>query len=498
MNKNLFDTYKKLKTTERSELNYKFKDSPVGLRLIEFLDQCGNRNFKNQDAVSFVYNGEKANYNVLENRYFKLRKKIMDELESNDVVIPGTLLTDEEQKLFRCKNLTLSVNKEEAFKQLTELEKECWQKNIFELLPSIIDQLIFFNQSFNRNEDNKALFKRLEKANVLLYDMNRFGMITRQIYEINYSKGIKHAKKEFNALKEIAVKNPGYPRFLLCYHHISMYYKLGSGDYINEMQVVSRHLSEFKKLYAKHPLMPLLSYKVNYVKYQHFHFNQSTTFYHFNRCEFEEANASMNEIWELVNSSDSIFRMYKTESLYSNMFNIQLLSGNYEACNRTNDHFITFLKENHQQDMLIHAYTQKAMLYACLYPATQMIKMDSGFLNTQVDEYIKKVRKSDNAQLSLDQVLVLKIKLLIIAKNYKKAIEILNEKVVKDHLESLKCHDLFVELITLLMQNTSALSKQFADLGKKVQQRKYKAELPGEYMHLKWLSEYISKLPKMK
>lgn len=496
MNKVLFDTYKKLKTTERSELNYKFKDSPVGLRLIGFLENCTNRNFKNSDAVTEVYRGDKTSYNVLENRFFKLRKKIMDELQNSDVVNYSALLTDEELKLFRCKNLTLSENKEEAFRQLTELEKDCWQKNIFELLPSIIDQLIFFNQSFNRNEDNKALFKRLEKAIALQYDMNRVSLLARQIYAINYSKGVKAAKKEFNAMKEVAVRNPDYPRFLLCYHNISMYYKLSSGEYATEMQVVSRHLSEFKKLYAKHPLMPLISYKVNYVKYQHFHFNQSTTFYHFSRCEFEEANASMNEIWDLVNSSDSIFRMYKTESLYSNMFTLQCMSNNYEAANRTSDQFIAFLKENNQQDLLMHGYAQKARLYVDLYPNTQMIKMDAGFLNAQVDEYIKKVKRTDNAQYSLDQVLSLKAKLLIIAKNYKKAFEVLNEKVVKDHLASMKCHDLFEELVTLLMENASMLSKSMSDLSKKAQQRKYKATTPGEIMHLNWIIEFIKKSSK--
>ena len=136
MNKTLYDDYKKLSEIEQSELNYKFKDSPVGLKLIDFLKNCSNRNFKNSDAVSFVYNNnsEKTTYSVLENRYFKLRKKILDELLKSTVDNQtGELLTPEQLILYRNKNLTSASNKEGAYKELVELEKECWKKNIFEI-----------------------------------------------------------------------------------------------------------------------------------------------------------------------------------------------------------------------------------------------------------------------------------------------------------------------------------------------------------------------------
>jgi hypothetical protein len=497
MNKALYDTYKKLSDTERSELNFKFKDSPVGLKLLEFLEKCENRNFKNSDAVKFVYPGDATSYSILENRYFKLRKKIADELQAPSSINPSQILTDEELKLYRCKNLVLNDNKEEAFRQLSELEKDCWQKNIFELLPAIIDQLIFFNQSFNRNDDNKQLFQKLEKAIQLQHDMNRFLMIARQVYEINYRKGIRHAKKELNSLKEIASKHDEFPRFLMCYHHISLYYKLGSQDYITEMQVVSRHLAEFKKLYAQNPLMPLISYKVNYVKYQHFHFNQSTMFYHFNRCEFEEAYQCMNEVWDLVHASGSIFGMYKSESFYNNMFTVQRVAGKYEEANRTSDFFINFLKENNQQNKLCVAYTQKARLYADIYPNTGMIKMDFSYLLAQVDEYIREVKKTGNAQLSFEQVLALKMQLLLIRKDYGKAKEIMKMKEVQDYLEPVNCFELFREFMFLLENKTPA-SKEFQELSKKASAQKYKAVTPNEMMNLKWIINFIDKLQKQK
>ena len=114
------------------------------------MNKCTNRNYKNSDAVTFIYidDKDKNAYSVLENRYFKLRKKIHDELlKATSDTQTGELLTEEQHILYRNKNLTSATNKEGAYKELVELEKVCWKKNIFELIPDIIDQLIFLNQS---------------------------------------------------------------------------------------------------------------------------------------------------------------------------------------------------------------------------------------------------------------------------------------------------------------------------------------------------------------
>src|ERR1051326_6417565 len=147
MNKQLFDSYKKLAETEKAEMRFRLKDSPVGLSFIEFLDKCNNRNFRNSDVVQHIYKDEldKKPYAVLENRFFKLRKKITDEFLSR-ASDHATFLPEEENELQNCRKLIRENEKEAAFHRLTALEKDCWEKNIFELLPAIIDQLIFCNQ----------------------------------------------------------------------------------------------------------------------------------------------------------------------------------------------------------------------------------------------------------------------------------------------------------------------------------------------------------------
>lgn len=492
MNKEVFDSYFKLNDTQKSELKFRFKDSPVGLRFLSFLEQVKSRNFKNTEAVSFIYDSKVATYNVLENRYFKLRKKVLDELNSLSMTknSESVLLADEEKRLYTAKIQALAENKEAAYKQLSELEKECWEKNIFELLPTIIDLLIFLNQSFNRLERNKTLFIRYEKAIQLLFDIQKLGFNARLIYEINFSRGIKFAQKQFTTIKEIALKNKDYPRFEMCYHHISLYYKLGSANYYNDMQVISRHLSAYKKLYAQNPLMPLITYRVNYVKYQHFHYANSVMFYHFNRCEFNEALSGYQDVWDMVHEQGSAFSVYKTESLYSNMFTLLCMTEKYEEANLTSDMLIQFLKENNQTDSLPFAYSMKVRLYTDLYPNVKWLKMDKGFLFDQLNEYIKRVKKDNNSLLPYDQAMLIKFRVDVLEKKFKAALATLKDEAVQNYLKELGLKDYYAELIQLLIENSDEKWHSLMLLNKKLMQLRYKIKTPSEYNSLNWLIRY--------
>ncbi len=495
MNKEIYDLYKKLNATEKAELNFRFKNSPLAIQFLNFLEGCNNRNFKTTEIVSFIYsNDNNESYSIFENRYFKLRKKINDEIQNitSSVDSEKTLLAEEEKKLFVARNMALAENKESAYKQLLELEKECWKKNIFELLPTTIDLLIFLNQAFNKNEKNKELYLRYEKANELLYDIQKVSLNTRIIYEINYEKGIKYAQKNLNILKDLSLKNKDYPRFSMCYHHVSLYYKLGSPQYYGEMQVVSRHMSQFKKLFAENPFVPLINYRANYVKYQYFHFAQSTMFYHFNRCEFQDALTSIQEVWNLAHDHNSVFKAYKTESLYSNMFTLQCMAEKYDEALATTDLFISFLKENKQIDKLNFAYTQKAKIYSDIFPNTKRIKVDKNFLVNQLDEYIKKVKKENNLLMPYDQALVLRIRFYLIEKNYKKAKELFNYKVVKYYFNQVNLYELYKEFIEIIISSSIDKRHHFIILTKKATQLKYKMRTPSEYLNINWLINFCT------
>ncbi|MCW3085218.1 MAG: hypothetical protein JWP12_2584 [Bacteroidetes bacterium] len=494
MNKQVYESFKKLNETERAELIYKFKNSPTVTRFIDFIEKLKSPNFKTMAAIDAVYSDEKEQtaYAVLENRFFKLRKKILDELESFQTNDTSQVHAEEELKFLKAKLFIATENKETGYKQLLELEKVCWEKNIFELLPAIIDQLIFCNQSFNRLENNVPLYTKQQKAIELQADMNRCCMTARQVYEINFTVGVKFAKKELNYLRTLAVKHKAYPRFLLCYHHVSAYYKLGSKDYSTDPQVLSRHLSAFKKLQSKYPQIPLLTYKVNYVQLQHMHFNSMVMSYHFTRCEFEESYQIVHAFSKQMDDEHSVFKTHKTEAFFYNLITAQCMTHRYSEAMETINNFAVYLKNNHQTDKLMLVNAMKARIYSEVYPQTY--KMDPAFLLEQTEEYAKVLRKSDNMMTSLDQTLILRIKLLIIAGAYKKAVQGLKEPVVTDYLKGLNLYDAFAELISILTDNSSQKHKQLQELNKSIQLIKHRSRTPAQYMHIFWLQHYIKHL----
>ncbi|HEY6161522.1 MAG TPA: hypothetical protein VI112_09875 [Bacteroidia bacterium] len=490
MNKQLYDTYKKLGETVKSEIRFRLKDSPVGLSFMDFLEQCANRNFHNRDVVEHIYKEELESkpYAVLENRYFKLRKKFADEyLVANEDA--NVFLPDEEQELQRCRQLISNNEKETAYQRLSELEKICWQKNIFELLPAIIDQLIFCNQAFNRLDRNERLFGRLEDAIQLEADIKRCIMLARKVYEINYRSGVKHARKELEAMKDLAMKHVKYPRFNMCYHHVSLYYKLGSTDYVNDMQVISRHYAQFRKLHEQYPLLPLIAYRVNYIQYQHFHFRQIQVFYHFNRCEFEEAYAAMKEAWEMTEAEENIFRVYKSESLYFNLISAQLATERYAEADMTADRYIAFLKQNDQSGKMPYAYTQKAMIWAAAFPKIKSEQVD--FFLKRIEEYQRTLKKQDNIQLSWAESEALRAKIFFIQRRYEKALAMLKSEEVKKFYESLGLYQLFGELYSLYR---SPSRERKEELKRKISAKRYTTKAPNIMMQLRWLQNMVGQV----
>ena len=493
MNKELFDNYKKLSVTGKSELRFKMKDSPVGLSFLEFLDACTNRNFRNSDAVDHIYKTEKGikPYAVLENRFFKLRKKINDEMESSSDADPG-ILPEEELELHRCKRQVRDGDKENAYQSLVALEKDCWAKNIFELLPAILDQLIFCNQSFNRLERNESLYGRLEKAIELNYDISRCMMTARKIYEINFKKGIRFAKKELELMKDLALKHKNYHRFELCYHHVSLYYKLGSTDYINEMQVISRHYRKFRELNSKYPMMPMIGYRSNYRQYQHFHFQLIAVFYHFNRCEFEEAYQAMKEMWVMMEESGSIFNIYKTESSYFNMVNSMIATERYHEADEIADKYTLFLKENGQSDRVSFAHLLKALVWCAAYPKIKTVNLS--FLLSRIDEQIKQLKKNDNVLVSLAEAETLKAKIYFITGQHEKASRQLVMETVKSNLSSLGVYELYTELYSIARDGKG--SHQYRtrkdDLKKKITSARYLCRSPSAFMQVRWLNSMMA------
>jgi len=488
MNPVLVDTYKKLSETQKTELHQKHKDSLVMLRLHDYLGQLTTADFKTSDAVTYVYKGSHEDYRVLENRYFKLRKKLIDDMQSLSGSAAPQQLPEEEAILNQCKYLLTSGDKKEAYKKLTALEATCWERNIFELLPAILDTIIFCNQAFNELAKNKDAYKRMEKAIALQYDVYRVNMLSRQIYDVFYTQGLKYAKPQYTALKELAEKNKEYPRFLMCYHYMSLYYKASAPEYIDNMQVVSRHLTELKRLYAVYPHMPMMNYRANYSKHFHFHFNQIAAFFHNNRCEFEDAYQAVKKMWDMTQSSDTTYKQYKTEAIYFNYISMQCITGRYKDALDTCTKYVDFIKGNNHLDRLPFINMLKLVTYLNAFPQT--FKLDAAYLHEQADEYIKYVKKQENIEIPLSHAMFYKAMLYLTEGKVEKAKTILLKQDIRAALKELAVSDIVDDMVKTA--STGANSTRLMELAKKIQLAKAKTSKSEAYQLLQIMGNYAA------
>jgi hypothetical protein len=79
MNRELLTRYHSLSSDERKFIRNKASESPVLLKLLNFLDSCKEQNFTTLSAVRAIYPEEVAHvpFPKLRNRFFKIRKELL-------------------------------------------------------------------------------------------------------------------------------------------------------------------------------------------------------------------------------------------------------------------------------------------------------------------------------------------------------------------------------------------------------------------------------------
>jgi hypothetical protein len=104
MNRDLKEWYFNLKIFEKEKLKTQFSESPKALQLIDFLEKSKDRSFKTGDVVTFLYKDEKGDhpYEKLQNRFFKLRKKLIESLSTQVVNGEDIPLETEERTMLNC------------------------------------------------------------------------------------------------------------------------------------------------------------------------------------------------------------------------------------------------------------------------------------------------------------------------------------------------------------------------------------------------------------
>jgi len=483
----LKENFAKLSSLQKGRLVSVYKNSPLILKLIKFIEKQKETNFNTRACIQYVYDTDanKADYKTIENRFFKLRKKLIDGLSKNKTDNKQAHAPDEELELRACIDLFNEGQKNLSYKRLEILENTCWEKNIFELLPRIIDRLIFCNQSFNTLEKNAALYKRCDLAIKLNATTQQVLKNVRRVYEINYLKGISAANNELRFIKKAADRYKQYPRFNFIYHYVSLYYKLGSSEYINKMAVLGKHHSSLKKIYQTAGRMTVF-YIPNYVYYQEVHLKEISMFYYYNRCDFEEAYRESGELKKFISKNHSP----KAESFFYNAFRTELAYGRYQEAKQTVDEYAEVLRKNNQIEKLPIIYALQMMLYVFAYPK---IKYDNiSYMESMFEQYLKWAQKNKNLLVPYEEAILVKTGYNHIKGNYAENLKLIKIVSLVPYFERKELFDLFVEFNTGFA-NRVKNTNELVLLKDKIKSMQFKVLRPNSVLLLKRMIGFLER-----
>lgn len=412
-----------------------FRQSPIMLQLIDALAE--KKLSDTPSLVEAVYGKMKSKqYSKFENRFYKLRKKLLDTLlAGNEKPATDVFYTDEERTLAHCKQLLASGNIAEAEQTLTLLEKHCSERNIFEMLPYVYDHLIQAKQALNKLKETPAVFEQYEQSLVLYSNLGRMKMLSRKIYEVNVISGIAAAEPLFRQMDKLSRQHPDKPRFKLIYNFAAAYYKAGSASEskLIKTNVITRHLQVVKTILQNHPDMPVVNYAPDYKRTQTFRLRDMESMIAFKAFRFKEAARLMNSLLEDVTAPNSDLKKMLSNTLIVNTIHINVAAAQPLQAYNTAKFYIQFLRANKMHQQLTNAYCELASAMATLRfqpPNVSNTNLLKSILKIEQDTIAAKAEKS------LGTIRFLKLKFLHFIGREQEALELTNDVYVKDHLSN--------------------------------------------------------------
>lgn len=462
MNHDLKEWYLNLKPFEKEKLKSQFSESPKALRLLDFLDRYREKSFRTNDVVTFLYKDEEDNqpYEKLQNRYFKLRKKLIESFSMQPVSGDELPLVQEERTLLNCRTLINRNNFVAAKRELAALAERCWELNIFELLPEALHQLIYCNQALNDYAGNEKIFEEQERSIRLQAELREQQMLSRIAFDRFVMKGFNSCREVIKKMHQLALRNKDYPRFMLNYHFSSV--TLGSSSTGNKLHALSRHFRELEEIVAKNPGMPSINYEPNHPLLLKYYMTYSRGMYEFMKGDIEASYKAFREAWSVLDAVPDL-RVKKSENSYRNKIHIEITAQRYEEALQTANGLLEHQKVQNAKENQLLTYYEIVQIYTYSFPD---IRGDNpAFLLRKLDEYIKALKKKDPLQV-LGEVCVTKAVFLFIHKQYEEARAFSKTKECRANLEQ-RSLQVYHDLFELPFRNTEAARQQLTDKLKK-------------------------------
>ncbi|MBI3509124.1 MAG: hypothetical protein HY064_00555 [Bacteroidetes bacterium] len=449
MNQLLQNRYNELGTEQRSELRHELKDSPMALKLIGILEQKKDKKINMIEVIGLLY-GNETGFEVRRNRYFKLRRLLLDrmEIQGTDEKRSSGKLLPLEKKLFECRQLVSENHFQLAKQQLRELVNECRERNIFEIYPEAVSQLIYCNLAMNVLKENQKLADELVEASKLLHDLRLMQAIVRKLYSHVVARSHTHVHEALAHLRRIAIRRKNFPRYRLFYHFTVI--TNTSGIPGGSTKATARHFTSLKRLLEKHPGMPAGYYEANAATILQFYLNMAEGTHYFMKGNVPACYRLFKEAWSIQDRTPNL-RIRRSESSFSNRIAIEIATGRFRDALKTAEELIEFQKEQHQEEKRLKGFADMAMIYTYSWPT--LTCKDPDFIKGKLREYISSLKKNDSPQLT--EALTTQAVFLFLNKEFREASKIAKQTAVMKMFSAMGL-EIYNELLLLTDRSTAA------------------------------------------
>ncbi len=340
MNEELHFLYKELPLLDQKNIYHTFEKAEKTKRLIKILETKG-KYFSTAYAVANIYEEEMTtvDFKTLVNRFYKLRKELKDWLLQQLKNSPVALAEAEKELMFM-RQLVAINEYHQAEQRLVDLEKVCWDSNLFEILYQVIElriKCVQFTFGVNYAKQQKLLedYQLAFKLLGVLVQLKTMG------YGVAY-KSMVEKELTMNKTLKMLRKYKMYPRFKKVYHYIIFSVNYASID-INK-QTLSRHLSSFRSITDANPTLPNIFLQKDYQQKDMLYFSIKEASFYANRNEIEKALCIVKEVVETEKATD-VYLIKNTGYLY-NIYFIGLCATDYDFAYQQLETYQQFIESN--------------------------------------------------------------------------------------------------------------------------------------------------------
>ncbi len=396
MNNVLQSGYDSLHSEEKRNLRQRLSDSPRAILLLDFLEERRGKKFNTVDAVNTVYSDESdEEFTTLRNRFFKLRKHIIETLDENTVNTgTGVSLLPLEEELFRCRQMIGQNHFQQADKQLKALIAECKRLNVFELLPDAYNQIVYANLALNNFKEHERNLRDLEESSKVLDDLRTMQVLSRRIYVGAITRNTKEVVKQLQAMRRIVLRRSAFPRFELIYHFVVVTNAPSVPGYSGKGH--ARHLASLKKISAKHPGMPAANFEPNGAALMQYYLLVADGSHHFMRGDVQTCYNLFKESWDIMERIPNL-KLRKSESNFKNRIAIEVATNRFRDAVKTAHDLIEFQKENKNEEKRLNGFAELAVIYSYAYPALKC--PDPEFLSRQLKVFTSLLKREKSVLL---------------------------------------------------------------------------------------------------